>query len=111
MSEQVKERQFNLSAWKCKECDSPLMGTKSGSVCPNGHGYLLPRMPPAIRRINHAVLMNMQRITNRWGRFYLEDGREVIVERLVSREIKEDELHKHALDGHRIVRIREKKHE
>ncbi|GAG47314.1 unnamed protein product [marine sediment metagenome] len=46
-----------IGAWHCQECGSPLISNGGvGSVCPNGHGKIHPKMPLATKRRNHAIV-------------------------------------------------------
>lgn len=40
--------------WSCRECGSPLVDSRSGSICPNGHGSVLDHLPAKVKRRNHA---------------------------------------------------------
>lgn len=46
-----------MNAWHCTECKSPLISTPSGgSVCPNGHGRIGPKMPSGVRQVNECLV-------------------------------------------------------
>ncbi len=40
----------------CDGCNSPMMASPSGSVCPNGCGRFGGKMPVNVRRRNHAMI-------------------------------------------------------
>ena len=96
----------DLAIWRCEECGSPLMATPSGSVCPNGHGGLHSKMPTMVKRINHAVIAGIQNLSNKWGKYYLPDGAPVERIKQVNRELLPCEISDHALEGHKIWKIR-----
>lgn len=43
----------------CRECQSPLIATKSGSLCSNGHGRLQGPLPKDVARRNHYLVMGV----------------------------------------------------
>lgn len=60
----------------CETCRSPLIASESGSVCPNGHGFIKDKLPPDIKRRNHAIvalgLRDLQKLPG--GLFVFELG-------------------------------------
>ena len=105
MTDDVNAPKNSLWEWSCNECGSPLMATKSGSVCPNGHGRLKGRMPTAVKKINHALILGIQPVTNKLGHYYLADGQEVELVKQINREVKPHEIATAAIEGRKIWKV------
>jgi len=71
LSSRVNEME-NL--YRCKECNSLLMPTPSGSVCPEGHGRLMPRLPNGIARRNSFLVRGGREVIKcNDGHYYFSD--------------------------------------
>jgi len=108
---------MNNEAFHCEECGAPLVETGStGSVCSKGCGKIHPKLPPTIKRRNHAkvslgrwtyygyevpghegtwrkVGKPITRILNEWPKEIPNDGSKIL-----------------ALDGGRVI-VLERPHE
>lgn len=100
--------QVDTGTWKCRVCGMPLMAIPSGSTCAKGCIGILPKMPSAVRRINHAILNGIHRIENRMGKYYLDDGTRVTRGKQINREVRHEEIERQevALEGTKIYQVR-----
>lgn len=56
--------------WHCDECGKPLTDCPSGSVCPDGHGRIQPKMPPDVSRLNAARLAGVPELSIQPGALF-----------------------------------------
>jgi hypothetical protein len=69
--------------YTCADCKSPLIATGNGSVCPNGHGRLREKLPPDIRRRNHAIVsLGLRDVRQLPGGNFVFDGEQEQFERV-----------------------------
>ena len=65
-----------LTGVVCKECGEVRFNTPSGSVCPNGHGRLAPRVSSVARRVyrEYQESLSLSQANRVSGRTYEVDG-------------------------------------
>lgn len=102
--------------YHCEECGSPFMATTNGSVCPNGHGKMHPKMPRRVATLNAARIAlgveNVRPLSNgsyelpsKEGKFRKTPGTRCITRLLTEwpSELGEGEVL--GIDGDRIIRL------
>ena len=87
-----------------------MMATHTGSVCPEGHGKIGSKLPLAVQRRNHALLLGLEEVQMTHGGKYTIPSRpgekfakERVITRVLSR-VPRDE-HVYALDGDKILQM------
>lgn len=96
--------EVDARAFRCRQCNSPLMNTHSGSICPNGHGGIFARMPSKVKKYNHAIILGVPTATNKHGQYYLPDGERIILDKEVNRELTLKDVQSHVIVDGKIWR-------